>query len=82
MDIKEQIKNISNKDRKSLAKEVIERCVSTEPPIEDSPYIHAVFCKGRDGWVPFIGYGCDISSKKTVEFINIINDAVDVLNRE
>lgn len=53
-----------------------------EPPIEDSPYIHVVFCKGRNGWVPFTGYGCDISTKKTVEFINRINDAADVLNKK
>jgi hypothetical protein len=82
MNIKEQTKNMSSEDRKNLVKEIIERCVATEPPIEESPYIHVVFCKGRDGWVPFIGYGCDISTKKTVEFINCINDAVDVLNRE
>lgn len=72
----------SSKGRKNLVKEIVERCVSTEPPIEDSPYIHVVFCKGLNGWVPFTGYGCDISPKKTVEFINRINDATDVLNRK
>ena len=80
MDTKEQTKNMLSEDRKNLVKEIIERCESTEPPIEDSPYIHVVFCKGRNGWVPFTGYGCDISPKKTVEFINCINDAADVLN--
>ena len=80
MDIKEQTKNTTSEDKKNLAKEIIEQCVSTEPPIEDSPYIHVVFCKGYNGWLPFIGYGCDISPKKTVEFINRINDATDVLN--
>ena len=80
MDIKEQTKNMTSEDRKNLAKEIIERCVSTEPPIEESPYIHVVFCKGHNGWVPFTGYGCDISPKNTVDFINCINDAADVLN--
>lgn len=51
-----------------------------EPPIPDAPYISVVFCKGHNGWLPFTGYGCDISPKKTVEFINCINDAADVLN--
>ena len=82
MDIREQTKNMTGEDRKNLVKEIIERCVSTEPPIEDSPYIHVVFCKGYDGWIPFTGYGCDINPKKTVEFINCINDAADVLNRK
>ena len=53
-----------------------------EPPIPDAPYINVVFCKGHNGWLPFTGYGCDISPKKTVEFINCINDAADVLNRK
>lgn len=53
---------------------------ASEPPIPDAPYISVVFCKGRNGWVPFTGYGCDISPKKTVEFINRIGDATDVLN--
>ena len=82
MDIKEQTKNMSSEDRKNLVKEIIERSVSVEPPIEGSPYIHAIFCKGRNGWLPFIGYGCDINPEKTVEFINRINDAADVLNRK
>lgn len=55
---------------------------ASEPPIPDAPYINVVFCKGRNGWIPFTGYGCDISPKKTVEFINCINDAADVLNRK
>ena len=55
---------------------------ASEPPIPDAPYISVVFCKGRNGWIPFTGYGCDISPKKTVEFINCINDAADVLNRK
>ncbi len=82
MGIEEQTKNMTSEDRKNLVKEIIERCVSAEPPIEDSPYIHVVFCKGYNGWLPFTGYGCDISPKKTVEFINCINDAADVLNRK
>lgn len=82
MDIKEQTKNMTSEDKKNLAKEIIEKCVSTESPIEDSPHIHVVFCKGRNGWLPFTGYGCDISPKKTVEFINRINDAADVLNEK
>lgn len=53
---------------------------ASEPPIPGVPYISVVFCKGRNGWIPFTGYGCDISPKKTVEFINRINDAADVLN--
>ena len=53
----------------------------SEPPIPNVPYISVVFCKGHNGWLPFAGYGCDISSKKTVEFINCINDAADVLNK-
>ena len=80
MDTKEQTKNMSSEDRKRLAKEIVERFAPTEPPIDDSPYIHVVFCKGSNGWIPFTGYGCDISPKKTVEFINCINDAADVLN--
>ena len=67
-------------DNKPITKEIIKQCMSTKPPIEESPYIHVVFCKGRNGWIPFTGYGCDISPKKTVEFINCINDAADVLN--
>lgn len=82
MDIKEQTKNMSSEDKKNLVKEIIERCVSIEPPIEGSPYIHVIFCNGCNGWIPFTCYGCDISSKKTVEFINCINDAADVLNRK
>lgn len=82
MEIKEQTKNLTSKDRKSLVKEIIERCVSVEPPIKDSPYIHVVFCKGYNGWIPFTGYGCDISPKKTADFINCISDAADVLNRK
>lgn len=82
MDIKEQTKNITSEDKKNLAKEIIEQCVSTEPPIEESPYIHVVFCKGRNGWVPFTGYGCNIDTQTTVKFINCINDAADVLNRK
>ena len=82
MDVKEQTKNMSSEDRKNLVKEIIERCVATEPPIEGSPYIHVIFCKGCNGWLPFTGYGCDISPKKTVEFINRINDVADVLNRK
>ena len=82
MGIKEQTKNMSSEDRKNLVKEIIERCVEAEPPIEGLPYIHVVFCKGNNGWIPFTGYGCDISPNKTVEFINCINDAADVLNRK
>lgn len=84
MDIKEQLKNMSAEDRRSLRKEIIEACIvgQFEPPIPDAPYISVVFCKWRNGWIPFTGYGCDISPKKTVEFINRINDAVDVLNRK
>lgn len=82
MDIKEQTKNMTSEDRKNLVKEIIERCVSTEPPIEDSPYIHVVFCKGRNGWMPFTGYGCDLDTKTTVEFIEQINKAADVLNKK
>jgi hypothetical protein len=82
MDIKEQTKNVTNEDRKNLVKEVIERCMSTEPPIEESPYIHVVFCKGYNGWVPFTGYGCNIDTQTTVKFINCINDATDVLNEK
>lgn len=55
---------------------------ASETPIPNAPYISVVFCKGRNGWLPFIGYGCDISPKKTVEFINRINDAADVLNEK
>ena len=66
-------------DMQKLRQEVIQDAV-VEPPIPDVPYIHVVFCKGHNGWVPFTGYGCDISSKKAVEFINCINDATDVLN--
>lgn len=54
----------------------------SEPPIPGAPYISVVFCKGHNGWLPFTGYGCDISPKKTVEFINCINDAADVLNEK
>lgn len=79
---KEQTKNLSSEDKKNLVKEIIERCVSTEPPIEGSPYIHVIFCKECNGWVPFTCYGCDINPNKTVEFINCINDAADVLNRK
>jgi len=82
MNIKEQTKNMTSEDRKNLAKEIIERCVSTEPPIEDSPYIHVVFCKGHNGWMPFTGYGCDLDTQTTVKFINCINDAADVLNEK
>lgn len=80
MDIKEQLKNMSSEDRKNIVKEVINEADCFTPPIENAPYIHVVFCKGNNGWVPFTGYGCDISPKKTVEFINCINDAADVLN--
>ena len=55
-------------------------CHVSEPPIPGVPYISVVFCKGHNGWLPFTGYGCDISPKKTVNFINCINDAADVLN--
>lgn len=82
MNIKEQTKNMSSEDRQSLIKEITKRCVSAEPPIEGSPYIHVIFCKGRNVWLPFTDYGCDISPKKTVEFINCINDAADVLNKK
>jgi len=80
MNIKEQTKNMSSEDRKSLVKEVIGEAACFTPPIKDAPYINVMFCKGRNGWLPFTGYGCDISPKKTVEFINCINDAADVLN--
>ena len=84
MDIKEQLKNMSAEDRHSLRREIVEACIAGqfEPPIPDAPYISVVFCKGRNGWLPFTGYGCDISPKKTVEFINRINDATDVLNKK
>lgn len=82
MDIKEQTKNMSAEDRRDLRREIIDVCIAGqfEPPIPDAPYISVVFCKGYNGWIPFTGYGCDISPKKTVEFINRINDAADVLN--
>ena len=82
MDIKEQTRNMPAEDRANLRREIIERCVSTEPPIEDSPYIHVVFCKGHNGWMPFTGYGCDLDTQTTVKFINCINDAADVLNEK
>lgn len=84
MDIKEQTKNMSAEDKRSLRREIIEDCIAGqfELPIPDAPYISVVFCKGCNGWLPFTGYGCDISPKKTVEFINCINDAADVLNRK
>jgi hypothetical protein len=77
----EQEQQMNPGDMQKLRQEVIRSAV-IEPPIEDSPYIHVVFCKGHNGWMPFTGYGCDISPKKTVEFINCINDAADVLNRK
>ena len=82
MDIRELLKNMSAEDKASIAKEVIKEAACFTPPIENAPYINVMFCKGRNGWVPFTGYGCDISPKKTVEFINRINDAADVLNRK
>ena len=68
-------------DMQKLRQEVIRNAVA-EPPIEDSPYIHVVFCKGYNGWVPFTGYGCDLDTKTTVEFIEQINKAADVLNKK
>ena len=68
-------------DMQKLRQEVIRNAV-VEPPIEDSPYIHVAFCKGRNGWVPFIGYGCDLDTKTMVEFIEQINKAADVLNKK
>ena len=82
MDIKEQLKNMSAEDRANIAKEVIEEAACFTPPIENAPYINVMFCNGYNGWTPFTGYGCDISPEKTVEFINCINDAADVLNRK
>ena len=80
MDVRELLKNMSAEDKASIAKEVIKEAACFTPPIKDAPYINVMFCKGRNGWVPFTGYGCDISPKKTVEFINRIGDATDVLN--
>ena len=68
-------------DMQKLRQEVIRKAV-VEPPIEDSPYIHVVFCKGYNGWVPFTGYGCNIDTQTTVKFINCINDATDALNKK
>jgi len=68
-------------DMQKLRQEVIRNAV-VEPPIEDSPYIHVVFCKGHNGWIPFTGYGCDLDTKTTVEFIEQINKATDVLNNK
>ena len=73
---------MTSEDRKNLVRKIIERCVSAEPPIEDSPYIHVVFCKGQNGWIPFTGYGCDLDTKTTVEFIEQINKAADALNKK
>ena len=68
-------------DMRKLRQEVIRKAV-VEPPIEDSPYIHVVFCKERNGWIPFTGYGCDLDTKTMVEFIEQINKAADVLNKK
>ena len=77
---KEQLKNIHDNDRLAIRKEIIEQACGTEPPIPDAPYIKVIFCKGHDRWMPFTGYGCDLDTQTTVEFINCINDATDVLN--
>lgn len=84
MDIREQLKNMSAEDRRSLRKEIIEACIvgQFEPPIPDAPYISVMFCKWRNGWIPFTGYGCDLDTKTTVEFIEQIGKAVDVLNKK
>ena len=68
-------------DMQKLRQEVIRNAV-VEPPIHDVPYIKVIFCKGFDGWMPFTGYGCDLDTKTTVEFIEQINKAADVLNKE
>ncbi len=70
-------------DMQKLRQEVIRKAVGdVEPPIPDAPYIKVIFCKGHDGWIPFTGYGCDIDTKTTVEFIEQINKAADVLNKK
>jgi len=68
-------------DMQKLRQEVIRNAVF-EPPIPDVPYIEVIFCKGFDGWMPFTGYGCDIDTTTTVEFIEQINKAADVLNEK
>lgn len=68
-------------DMQKLRQEVIRKAIG-EPPIPDAPYINVTFCKGYNGWTPFTGYGCDIDTKTTVEFIEQINKAADVLNKK
>ena len=51
-----------------------------ESPIPDAPSINVMFCKGRDEWLTFIGYGYDLDSQTAATFIGCINDAADVLN--
>ena len=68
-------------DMQKLRQEIILNAAA-ESPIPDAPYIKVIFCKGHDGWMPFTGYGCDIDTKTTVEFIEQINKAADVLNKK
>ena len=82
MDIKEQIKNMSNEDRNNLVKEVIGEAACFTPPIKDAPYINVMFCKQPLGWTAFFGYGTCLSPQTSVKFIHRICDATDVLNGE
>ena len=70
-------------DMQKLRHEVIRKAVcDVEPPIPDAPYMCVFFCKVHDKWMPFTAYGCDIDTKTTVEFIEQINKAADVLNKK
>ena len=76
-----QEEQMNQGDMQKLRQEVIQDAV-VEPPIPDAPYIKVIFCKGHDRWMPFTGYGCDLDITTTVEFIEQINKAADVLNKK
>lgn len=68
------------KKRKAAQNEQTNKIITS--PIEGVPYITVIFCKQYEGWVPYTGYECDIDTQMTVEFINCISNATNVLNNK